>query len=333
MPRKPRQAGERYYAWRRPRAGEEALFEILVGWRWTAAALLTGCLSVAAVLAQPAHRRLRALRGLALAAIVSAVLALLEGFRGAAFPAIKQVDLPIDRLPEVFDGLKIAQLSDLHLGTPPTGGAMRRAVAAVQAAKPDLIALTGDYVSYSRHLPLVRAALRSLSAPYGIYAIFGNHDHWTHPEAITQVMRELGIHLLVNEHRTVSVGTGVLVIAGVDDIWDGHPDLAAALTGAPPGAPVILLAHAPDYADTAAQAPVAVQLAGHTHAGHIRLPGLGPLFLPRHGVRYHRGLHRVGQMWLYVCQGIGGWPIRIGSRAEVTVFTLRRTAEQASPRR
>jgi predicted MPP superfamily phosphohydrolase len=257
----------------------------------------------------------------------------LEGLRGAAFPTIEHVDLPIDRLPEVFDGFKIAQLTDLHLGVPLTHGAMRRAVAAVEAEQPDLIALTGDYVSFSRHLPLLREALQSLSAPYGLYAIFGNHDHWTHPEVIAQLLRDLGIHLLVNEHRTVRAGDEVLVIAGVDDLWDGHPDLEAALAGVPAGAPVILLAHAPDYADTAALGPVAVQLAGHTHAGHIRLPGLGPLFLPRHGVRYDRGLHRVGQMWLYVCHGLGGWPIRIGSRAEVTVFTLRRVAERAAPGR
>ncbi len=324
MPRKPHPAGHRHYAWRHPRAGEESLFEILVGWRWTAAMLVGGSLAAAAVLGLPARRRPAALRGLALTTIAAAVVALLEGLRGAAFPALRHIDLPIEGLPESFDGFRIGQLTDLHLGIPLARRAVRRAVAAVEAEHPDLLVLTGDYISFSRHLPLLHRALRPLAAPYGIYAIFGNHDHWTNPDAIGRVLCGMGIHLLINAHATIAKDDAVLVVAGVDDIWDGAPDLDTALAGSRPGAPVILLAHAPDYADTAALSPIAVQLAGHTHAGHIRLPGLGPLFLPRHGVRYDRGLHRVGRMWLYVSHGVGGLPVRIGSRGEATIFTLRR---------
>ena len=107
-------------------------------------------------------------------------------------------------------------------------------------------------------------------------------------------------------------------------MWDGAPDLERALADTPADAPIILLAHSPDFADIAARSHVALQLAGHSHGGHIRLPWLGPLLLPRHGVRHDRGLHRLGEMWLYVSHGLGGWPLRLGCRAEVTLLTLRR---------
>jgi predicted MPP superfamily phosphohydrolase len=314
----------RRFSWRRPAAGAAPHFEVLVSSRWTAAvAAITG-LAALALGRLPRARRAPALGGLLFGMLFGGLLLLLEGVRGAAFAVFRRVDLPIDQLPPALEGFTIAQLSDLHLGVPLTYRAIRRAVAAVESARPDLIVLTGDYITYDRHLPLLRAALAPLAAPHGILAIFGNHDHWTDLPAITRLLQDLGIEVLVNRHRTLAVGDAQLVIAGVDDIWDGAPDLDAALAGAPAGAPVILLAHSPDFADEAARSCAAVQLAGHTHAGHIRLPGLGALFLPRHGIRYDRGLWRVGNMWLYVSQGLGGWPIRIGCRPEATLFTLRR---------
>lgn len=319
-----RRSWRHHYTWRHPRPGEEFHFELLVSMRWTALALaaLTSLAATLAVLPHP--RRLRMLNGLLLAGLGSGLVALVEGMRGAAFPTVQRVELPIDDLPPALDGLTIGQLTDLHLGVPLTHQSVRRAVEAMRAAAPDILALTGDYISFSRHLPELHGALRGLAARHGLYAVFGNHDHWTELEAIAEVFHELGITLLVNQHVVIEHGGARLAIAGVDDVWDGRPDLGAALQGAPEHAPIILLAHAPDYADIAAASPVAVQLAGHTHAGHIRLPWLGPMFLPRHGLRYHRGLHRVGRMWLYVSHGLGGWPIRIGSRAEATIFTLRR---------
>ena len=313
----------RYLAWRPPRPGEERSFEVLVSPRWSIAALsAAGCL-LALLLAVPARMRMRAMRVMAWGVMTAGLVALVDSLRGTSFPQLKQIDLPIPGLPPALAGLRIAQLSDQHLGMPFSRGATRRAVRLVQAARPDVIVLTGDFVSYTRHLPLLPAFLRSLSAPHGLFAIVGNHDYTIDPAGLRRRLEDLGATMLVNEHRTVRIGDGVLVIAGVDDMWYGHPDLRAALDGVPAGAPVILLAHAPDFADEAAQWPVAAQLAGHTHAGHIRLPGLGPLVLPRHGVRYDRGLQRVGRMWLYVSQGIGGLPIRIGCRAEATLFVLR----------
>ncbi len=316
------------FGFRRPPPGVAAPYRVLIGRRWLVSGMLLALTSAAGLLALPRRHLARAL-GLLVASSVSAgVLALIEGVRGALYPELKHVDLPIDDLPAPLEGFTIGQLSDLHLGMPFTRRAVPSAIAALLAEQPSLLVLTGDYISFYRHLRLLPPLLRSLSAPHGVYAIFGNHDHWTDLRAVARVLREAGITVLLNEHRVLTVEGARLVLAGVDDLWGGAPDLAAALDGAPVDVPIILLAHSPDYAAEASQSPVAVQLAGHTHAGHIRLPWLGPLFLPRYGLHYDRGMHRVGQMVLYVSHGLGGLPIRFGSRAEVTVLTLRRR-EQA----
>lgn len=314
----------RRFIWRTPGYDEEVVFDLLVSKRWTAAGI---CVSVAlgAVLAAlPYRTRKHVARRVTVILAVSGFLALLEGLRGAAFPVFKRVELCVDGLPRALDGFTLAQLTDLHLGNPLSRSAVEHAVADVRAAEPQVIVLTGDYVASHAYLPLLRQALRGLRAPFGLFASLGNHDHRAGAEAVVACLEDLGVTVLVNDHRTLSVDEAQLVIAGVDEPWYGAPDLGRALAGAPDGAPIVLLAHAPDYAENVAQAPIAIQLAGHTHAGHVWLPGLGPLLLPRHGIRFDRGLHRVGRIWLYVSHGLGGRPIRLGSRAEATLFTLRR---------
>jgi predicted MPP superfamily phosphohydrolase len=311
-----------YITWRVPKPGEDSNFEVLFGWRWAVAVVGLGLIAVLVVFR--AQSRRLAVGRILLVGGVAAILALIQTLRGALFPVFSHVELPVDDLPLALDGLKIAQLSDFHLGMPMSIAATRRAVVAVQAERPDLIALTGDFVSYRRHLPLLRTMLAPLSAPLGVFAVYGNHDHLENAADIGCLLDELGFTVLLNEHRRVGVDASAFAVAGVDDLWRGEPDLTSALAGIPAGMPIILLAHAPDYADIAARAPITLQLAGHTHAGHIRLPILGPLVLPRHGIRYDRGLWRVGGMWLYVSEGLGGLPMRIGSRAEATLLTLRR---------
>ena len=113
-----------------------------------------------------------------------------------------------------------------------------------------------------------------------------------------------------------------LVIAGVTDPWYGEPELDQALTDIPADAPILLLAHCPDYITTAAAAKITLQLSGHTHAGHFDLPGLGPLVLPKLGIDYYRGLYRVDHTWLYVSRGMGGIAWRLGAAPEVTIIDL-----------
>jgi predicted MPP superfamily phosphohydrolase len=305
-----------------------AEFDVLVGWRWIAGGV-AGLTALVGVAWTPLIRGRAGLRRLGILGAAGAVALLFENLRGGLYPRLKQIDLCVDDLPPDFHGFTIGQLSDLHLGMPMSIAATRRAVALLMGARPDMIVLTGDFVSYRRHLPLLGELLRGLDAPEGVFAVLGNHDHLEGADVVGGVLERLGFVLLHNTHRLLRRGTGVLAVAGVDDMWRGLPDLEQAVAGVPRGAPIVLLAHAPDYADIAAQGPIAIQLSGHTHSGHIHVPVLGPLFLPRYGIYYHSGLQRIGRTWLYINSGLGGLPLRLGSRTEATHIRLRSVQDRS----
>ena len=297
-----------------------------MGARWVMAACVGLGSWLGLMAAQPRRARhrlvLRTVHG-AVAAIGAAIFA---GIWGTVVPAVRRVTLPIEQLPEAFDGVVVAQLSDFHLGMPFSIRSVRRAIAVVQAVRPHIIVLTGDFITHTHHLPLIRPMLSPLSAPLGVYAIFGNHDYLAGIEGVRAALEDANTTVLVNQHCRICKDGAVVVMAGLDDVWRGAPDLQATLAGVPEDAPVILLGHAPDSAEEAARRGVAVQLAGHTHGGHLRVPLLGSLVLPRHGILHDLGLARVGNMWLYVSAGLGGRPLRLGCRTEVTLHTLRRAA-------
>ena len=313
----------RYFAWRAAHAYQGQQFQVLVGQRWMGTGL-GGISALVVALVLVPGRRIKTVAGVLVVTLSSGLFMLGSGVWNALFPVLKRVELPVRGLPPGLDGITLAHVSDMHVGMPFTRAAVQRGLRAIQQAKPEVILFTGDFISYTRSLPDLPSLLAPLRAPAGIFACVGNHDHWAGLEQVAQVLVTCGVQLLINEHRTLQLREAQLVIAGVDDLWDGVPDLERALAGAPPDVPVVLLAHSPDYADLAAQGPLMLQLAGHSHGGHIRLPWLGPLLLPRHGIHHDRGLHRLGNMWLYVSHGLGGWPYRLGCRAEVTLLTLRR---------
>jgi hypothetical protein len=237
-------------------------------------------------------------------------------------------ELSFPNLPVGLDGLTIGQLSDLHLGHHYSFTNAYRAIDQLLSAQPEIIVLTGDLVqnrSAIRHLPNV---LQRLQAPLGIYAVPGNHDYWEGMSYIATILRDHGIRLLLNRHWLVERHGARLLLAGVDDHWDGSPDLKLALGGAPEHDFRLLLAHCPDIADEAAAAGFDLQLSGHTHGGHVRFPGLGPLCLPRHGWRYDMGHFQVGRMQLFVSRGVGGLPLRFGCPPEVSLFRLRRVVDE-----
>ena len=240
-------------------------------------------------------------------------------------PRLERVTLRFAALPRGLDGLRIGHLSDMHLGMRFAADNTRWAVAQMAREQPDLLALTGDFVSYEHAIAALPEALAGLPRPrLGAYAVPGNHDHWEGVPEIGRALAKLGVQLLINQHQALAVGGATLVVAGVDDLWDGSPDLGATLAGAPEGAFTALLAHCPDVADEAAARGVALQLSGHTHGGHMRLPWLGSFCLPRHGWRYPVGHAHVGAAQLYVSRGIGGLPLRVGCAPEATIITLRR---------
>lgn len=308
------------YGLRRPPRGTPVRFRVLVSTRWLwagALALTTALLSTARL---PGHRRWPLLLGgggaLGLAALLGAVTQ-------ARRLRYERVTIPVPGLPAALDGVTIVQLSDLHLGSLFTLENAQRAVAWTQRRQPDLVVLTGDFVSVSEEIQLLPQALDGLSAPHGVYAILGNHDYWTEVPRLVTALQAQGIDVLRNEQRLITIGGARLALVGLDCIWVGRHDLQLALSARPSATPTIVLAHEPDIADDVAPYGVALQLSGHTHAGHFAAPGLGPLFLPRHGLHYFRGLQRVGGMWLYVSRGLGGIPLRLGAPPEVTEFTLR----------
>jgi len=253
------------------------------------------------------------------------------GLAGAAYatliepsrPRLERVNLRFPGLPQAFDGLCIGQLSDLHLGHRFAAENTRWAVAQIMAEAPDLIALTGDLVSYTRNIADLPDLLAPLRAPLGLFAVPGNHDHWEGLPELVETLRPLGVEFLVNAQRRLRWRGAELTVAGVDDAWDGDMDMDAALDGAADTGFTLLLCHMPDLADEAAMRGVDLQLSGHTHGGHIHLPWLGSFVLPRYGWRYPIGHAHVGRTQLYVSRGVGGIPLRFGCPPEATLITLR----------
>lgn len=236
---------------------------------------------------------------------------------------IEQVQVPIKGLKPALEGLKIVQMSDLHLHPYVTLDFVQEAVRLAQTLKPDVVALTGDYVLESEEAIFELApALAQLNPRYGIFATLGNHDHWTNATTVREGLVRAGIEVLHNQALTFGAG---FTLAGVDDIWSGQPDLKTALSEVPLDSPTVLLAHEPDFADVSARdGRVALQLSGHTHGGQVRLPGVGALILPHLGKKYDIGLHQVDQTWVYTSRGVGliGPPIRLNCPPEITEITL-----------
>lgn len=242
------------------------------------------------------------------------------------WPVVEQVSVALPRLPARLDGLRVAQLSDLHISQYTTAGDIERAARLAMRQSPDLLVLTGDFIwrevwQYAEQLV---EPLRTLHAPLGVYAVLGNHDHWEGAALAARVLAEAGVTLLVNQAVRLDAGAP-LTLLGLDDVWERKQDMAAALAGAPDDECKLLLVHEPDYADEAARYPVDLQLSGHSHGGQINLPRYGRPVLPYLGQKYPAGLYQVGGMSLYTNRGIGviAPPVRFNCPPEVTLLTLR----------
>lgn len=241
------------------------------------------------------------------------------------WPVVERVTVALPRLPDQLGGLRVAQLSDLHISQYTTQGDVARAVAATMRHAPDLIAITGDFVwrQAAELVSLLIEPLRELAAPLGVYAILGNHDHWEGPYEVQAMLAKAGIPLLINQAVRLDSGAPLWVV-GLDDVWEQKADPQAALAGVPDDECKVLLVHEPDYADQAARWPVDLQLSGHSHGGQINLPLLGPPVLPYLGQKYPAGLYQIARMRLYTNRGIGviAPPVRLNCPAEITLLTL-----------
>jgi predicted MPP superfamily phosphohydrolase len=225
------------------------------------------------------------------------------------------------RLPRELDGLRIVQLSDIHLSPFTSREQVERAVETANSLQPDLVALTGDYISKEREYAAPCAEiLGRLRARYGVYAVLGNHDHWTDAALITDLFRAEGMTVLINE----GMRFGSFWLAGVDDTMVGLEDLPLALAGSSENEMKLVLAHNPIILRRAARAGVDLVLSGHTHGGQVTLrPEKSASGRPRR--RLLRGLARQGTTQIYVTRGLGTvvLPIRYGCPPEVSLLELR----------
>lgn len=263
---------------------------------------------------------------------VLAVLATLVGYANARrLPSVVEVRVPIRDLPPPFEGLTLAQISDLHVGPTIKSDYVRRVVERTNGLKADIITVTGDVVDGRvSDLAPHTAPLGELAAPLGVFAVTGNHEYYSGADAWVEEYRRLGLRVLMNEHVVIEREGARLVVAGVTDYTAHHFDTAqrsdpqASLAGAPQAQAKLLLAHQPLSADAAARAGFHLQLSGHTHGGQF---WPWNLFVPLQQP-YTAGLHKHGDLWVYISRGTGYWgpPKRLGAPSEITHLRLTRAA-------
>jgi uncharacterized protein len=244
-------------------------------------------------------------------------------------------DLALQNLPASFEGFRVVQISDIHFEEYTEPFFLRRVVREINSLSPDLVLLTGDYISmgplrkrFTRHA-LRRCAeiLQDIACPRRFGAM-GNHDVFLGEAEIGPALADARIPLLINEHVRIERNGHHLWLCATHDPVTHVPDLDATIP-ANPDAPVLLMCHGPDYVDTLLAHPrgrfVDAMFSGHTHGGQVRLPFLPPMHLPEGGRKYVEGTFRLGKLQLYVNRGIGavGVPFRLNCPPEITLFTLR----------
>jgi len=255
---------------------------------------------------------------------------------------LRHYDIPIDGLPEAFEGLRILHVSDTHYG-PYTSMAFLEDVAAqANALEPDLVAMTGDYVHFTpKAVEPGVAMLAGFESRYGSVAVLGNHEHWEGVDACRRVFDRIGVPVLQNaplfltpEGLRDAPGDGpALCLAGVGDYWEGEVSLDQALAGVDEGVPRLLLSHNPDVAEIVGPGRrVDLMLSGHTHGGQVRLPLMPPpMTSSKFGSKYLGGHCEGPHCPVIVSRGVGlaFLPIRFRVPPELGLITLRRAAPMA----
>ncbi|OGQ11200.1 MAG: phosphatase [Deltaproteobacteria bacterium RBG_16_71_12] len=230
---------------------------------------------------------------------------------------------------EVFgQPLRVAHLTDQHVGRITPLEAQLSAVRLAAAERPDLVVITGDFVAHSQaYLDDLAEVIRGVPAP--VFAVLGNHDHWCGADDVARTLTKAGAEVLRNQHTTVAVRGERLQIVGLDDAYTGHADAHRATRGLDPALPSIGLSHIAEEADLLWLLGVPLVFSGHTHAGQVTVAGLHELAIGRWGGhKYVHGLYgeRRGGGAVYVGAGIGAamFPFRLGERAkrEVAIFEL-----------
>lgn len=232
-------------------------------------------------------------------------------------------ELVLPGLPKTLDGLRVAQLTDPHRGNLTPDAVIQAAVRHAAAWKPDLVVLTGDYVRWD---PVDAHAFARMLTPLkprlGVAGVLGNHDYQD-PRRVAQLLTDIaGVRMLRNASEELAPG---LHLAGIEDTWRGSPDPTKALKNVPDDAGLLFLTHNPIGVRFVSDRPC-LALAGHTHGGQFRVPGIAPHFPPgMEGFHQIDGWGTYDKARLYVSRGVGctAYPIRLNCPPEVTLFTLR----------
>ncbi len=244
-----------------------------------------------------------------------------------------EVNVEIKDLDPVFHDYKIVNLSDLHLGQWLTVEYLEGVIDIVNSQEPDMVALTGDYVSYILDdvAEDLERCLSMIEVKDSSFAVLGNHDHWNGAEEIRQILKNAGIIDVSNDVHSIARdaenGMAELHIAGVDSMKVNKEDIDAVMMKIPEDGPAIMLAHEPDFADIAATTGrFALQISGHSHGGQFIIPGLNTTILRSECSRkYPVGEYQVGDMVQYTSKGLGTnvfW-LRINCAPEITIFNLK----------
>ena len=240
---------------------------------------------------------------------------------------VTSISLVLPRLDKEFDGYRIVQISDIHMDGWMSSERLGGLVKLVNEQRPDLIAVTGDFVTAEagRADRELVDALVVLEAPDGVVAVLGNHDYIADENLVRRIIRDGGLTELSNDFVTLRRGEGRLHVAGVDDFYQRRARLDLILNRLPEEGAAVLLAHEPDFAEVSAPTGrFDLQLSGHTHGGQFRLPLVGAVMRPRVGRIYPSGLYNVDGMLQYTNRGLGMLRpyLRLNSRPEITVLTL-----------
>jgi len=271
------------------------------------------------------------------------VAASVAGYAGTRQLVVRRLSVWLPNLPRPFEGVRLAQISDVHAGPHTSRRHLRRIADAVRNSQADLVVHTGDQVDdFPRDVAVFVAAFGHLTAPLGVFAVAGNHDVFAGWDGVRRGLTDAGINVLVNEAVPLARGGERLWLAGTGDpagrAWpsgggaSAAPDVERTLGRIPTGEPIIALAHNPALWPELARRGVDLTLSGHTHYGQLAIPDWGwniaSLFLD-----LSMGIHRRDGSLLYISPGANYWgiPFRIGTPPEVTVLTLRRSEPGASP--
>lgn len=245
---------------------------------------------------------------------------------------VERLQLTLPHLDSAFDGFRIAQLSDIHVGDLMDEKMFARVIKVVSEQNPDVLVITGDFVSRPEKEKLkVLNAISLISPKIPVLVVFGNHDYWYGMQDIRQTLEDNQAKILINQTYIIKRGNARLCFSGMDDAWSGKPDLESVIDNINNNScAAILLVHEPDFADQSAKTGrFDLQLSGHTHGGQVSLPGYGGLGSIYLGQKYQRGLYKIGDMFEYTNRGIGTIGFRpyyfprFNCPPEVTLITLK----------